>query len=272
MNSGRTQWLPMIAGTLLLLTGTARAAPQPPRSATASDPSAARPHVEMVGVSTANTGSKGSFSLTVGRPQGVVAGDVLLAIVSSDYAHAGPVPTGWTLVRQDLKAREDLAVQSYFRVASAKEPASYTWTLVSSLYPASKGLAAATMMAFRNVDTAQPVFSSAVRAETPDRTKLECPSAESPVGGMLVCGWVLDDPDSITAPAGMAQVSNFTYRHDDTAAAAYQEQATGGPTGLRVARINNVPGGSNDFSQAIVLRPRFGAAPTCTPPTPGDAA
>lgn len=256
MNSGRTHWLSMTAGALLLLSGTARSATPVPPGPAAPGPPVSQPHIRLVGVSTADTGNKGSFRLTVNPPAGIVAGDVLLAIVSSDYAHAGPVPAGWTLVRQDLRSGEDLAVQSYYRVATGSERASTTWTLVSSLHPASKGLAAATVLAFRHVDTARPVFSSAVRPETPDRTRLECPSVESPARGMLVCVWILDDPESITAPAGMTQVSNFTYRHDDTAAAAYQEQNAEGPTGLRVARINNVPGGSNDFSHAIVLRPR----------------
>jgi hypothetical protein len=60
-------------------------------------------------------------------------GDLLLAFISSGYAHAGGPPAGWTLVRQDVKAHDDLAVQTYWRIAGPweGERPRYDWPLVS---------------------------------------------------------------------------------------------------------------------------------------------
>lgn len=80
------------------------------------------------------------------------AGDLLLAFISSGYGHAGDPPAGWTLVRQDVKTPDDLAVQTYRRIAGAREPDAYAWPLVSEVNPGWKALGAATVLAFRNVD------------------------------------------------------------------------------------------------------------------------
>jgi hypothetical protein len=72
---------------------------------------------------------------------------------------------------------------------------------------------------------------------------------------VLVCGYIVDDPATISVPAGMQEVANLTVRGDDTWAVAFEELGPHPETGARVARVGEAEGGSDDFSQAIVLRP-----------------
>jgi hypothetical protein len=118
-------------------------------------------------------------------------------------------------------------------------------------------LAGGTILTFRGVDQASPVFASTVNPETANRAKINCPSVNAPNGGMLVCGFTHDDPQpDIKVPASMTRVSNFIIRNDDAHAVAYEPIAKAGATGLRSATINpNLKGGGNDISMAISLRP-----------------
>jgi hypothetical protein len=65
---------------------------------------------------------------------------------------------------------------------------------------------------------------------------------------------MVDDPDTVTMPGGITSVGTLTVRGDDTFAVGYAQRRAG-PTGIQAAGMNNVGGGSDDFSHAIVLRP-----------------
>jgi hypothetical protein len=158
------------------------------------------------------------------------------------------------LIDEHLEGR-DLSLHAYYKIAQATEPSSYTWNVVNTALH--DPLAGGTILSFRGVDQASPVFANAVNPETADRAKIDCPSVNAPNGGMLVCGFTHDDPQpDIKAPAGMTRVSNFIIRNDDAHAVAYEPIAKAGATGIRTAKINpNLKGGKNDISMAISLRP-----------------
>jgi hypothetical protein len=205
-----------------------------------------------IGSATGNTGTTPQVKVTV--PPGTEQGDVMLALLQADYGNVGgTLPSGWTSINEHLEGR-DLSLHAYYRIAAATEPPSYTWNVVNAgLHP----LAGGTILTFRGVDQASPVFANTVNPETADRAKIDCPSVNAPNGGMLVCGFTHDDPQpDIKAPAGMTRVSNFIIRNDDAHAVAYEPIAKAGATGLRSATINpNLKGGKNDISMAISLRP-----------------
>lgn len=73
-------------------------------------------------------------ALTVDKPSGVVAGDLMLAVVHTDVASLTTdpaAPTGWT----KLDGPDSLFYGSgwaYAKVAGSSEPASYTWTFSAS--------------------------------------------------------------------------------------------------------------------------------------------
>ncbi len=223
-----------------------------------------------IGSATGDTGTTPQVKVTVPVPPGTKQGDFMLALLQADYGNVGgTLPSGWTLLNEHLEGR-DLSLHAYYKIAAATEPPSYTWNVVNAgLHP----LAGGTILTFRGVDQASPVFANAVNPETADPAKIDCPSVNAPNGGILVCGFTHDDPQpDIKAPAGMTRVSNFIIRNDDAHAVAYEPIAKAGATGLRSATINpNLKGGKNDISMAISLRPsavNSSIAPTGVNPTP----
>ena len=208
-----------------------------------------------IGSATGNTGTTPKVKVTVPVPPGTKQGDFMLALLQADYGNVGgTLPSGWTLIDEHLEGR-DLSLHAYYKIAAATEPPSYTWNVVNAAlhHP----LAGGTILTFRGVDQASPVFANTVNPETADPAKIDCPSVNAPNGGMLVCGFTHDDPQpDIKAPASMTRVSNFIIRNDDAHAVAYEPIAKAGATGLRSATINpNLKGGKNDISMAISLRP-----------------
>ena len=207
-----------------------------------------------IGSATGDTGTTPQVKVTVPVPPGTEQGDFMLALLQADYGNVGgTLPSGWTLINEHLEGR-DLSLHAYYKIAKATEPSTYTWNVVNAgLHP----LAGGTILTFRGVDQASPVFANTVNPETADPAKIDCPSVNAPNGGILVCGFTHDDPQpDIKAPAGMTRVSNFIIRNDDAHAVAYEPIAKAGATGLRSATINpNLKGGGNDISMAISLRP-----------------
>jgi hypothetical protein len=208
-----------------------------------------------IGSATGNTGTTPQVKVTVPVPPGTEQGDFMLALLQADYGNVGgTLPSGWTLINEHLEGR-DLSLHAYYKIAAATEPSSYTWNVVNTALH--DPLAGGTILTFRGVDQASPVFANTVNPETADPAKIDCPSVNAPNGGMLVCGFTHDDPQpDIKVPAGMTRVSNFIIRNDDAHAVAYEPIAKAGATGLRSATINpNLKGGKNDISMAISLRP-----------------
>jgi hypothetical protein len=208
-----------------------------------------------IGSAKGDTGTTPQDKVTVPVPPGTKKGDVMLAVLQADYGNVGgTLPSGWKLINEHLEGR-DLSLHAYYKIAAASEPSSYTWNVVNTALH--DPLAGGTILTFRGVDQASPVFASTVNPETADRAKINCPSVNAPNGGILVCGFTHDDPQpDIKVPASMTRVSNFIIRNDDAHAAAYEPIATAGATGLRSATINpDLKGGGNDISMAISLRP-----------------
>jgi hypothetical protein len=206
-----------------------------------------------IGSATGDTGTTPQVKVTLPVPAGTKQGDFMLALLQADYGNVGgTLPSGWKLIDEHLEGR-DLSLHAYYKIAAATEPPSYTWNVVNA---ARHPLAGGTILTFRGVDQASPVFANAVNPETADRAKINCPSVNAPNGGILVCAFTHDDPQpDIKAPAGMSRVSNFIIRNDDAHAVAYEPIAQAGATGLRSATINpNLKGGKNDISMAISLR------------------
>ena len=67
-------------------------------------------------------------------------------------------PAGWTLVRTDNNSNS-LQLSSYWHVAGASEPASYTWSLTSGGSAISKA-AAGTISAYSGVDPVAVINAS----------------------------------------------------------------------------------------------------------------
>lgn len=83
-------------------------------------------------------------SVTVGKPSGVMPGDVLITqivIFDGTATNVPMAPPGWTVIRHDLidSGSHRLTSWLYYRVASGSEPASYDWSLARQFAAALMG-------------------------------------------------------------------------------------------------------------------------------------
>src|SRR3990172_7416901 len=95
----------------------------------------------------------GVLTLTIARPANTVENDVMVAAIGvSASAPTITPPTGWTLVRKtDNAAANANSLAVYYKVATASEPANYTWS-----FSASTGSVGG-IQSFYNVDTSSPI-------------------------------------------------------------------------------------------------------------------
>jgi hypothetical protein len=231
-----------------LLASSATAAPTPVSTATAASPSAA---------------------VTVSRPAGLVAGDVLVASVSARAAATTPItaPAGWTQVRRDACSGSGgvLLTQALFvRVASPSEPPSTLWRL-----GAATGVAAG-VSAYRGVDGAAPVQSSGGSVSRNSRG-IQAPSVANGADSRVAAFFGRSAAGPISVPTGTSQ----RYVASTVSASVLgvdTVRATAGTTGILVARPAT-PVACN-IGQVVVLRPGAGGSgetpPPPPPPPPGD--
>lgn len=76
-------------------------------------------------------GSVNGTPLVINAPAGIVAGDFLLAIITSNYNGATYTPpAGWTQLGavQGIATPEGQSAAVFWKVAGGSEPGSYTWT------------------------------------------------------------------------------------------------------------------------------------------------
>jgi Ig domain of plant-specific actin-binding protein len=206
-----------------------------------------------------------SPALTLARPGGVQAGDVLLASVSYRLGGSASVgvPSGWNLVRADTCAgpRDTYQTQrTYSRVATGSEPASYTWSFGNAAG------AVGAVVSYAGIDTSAPIA-----AHNGDRTRnsawVRALGVNSPVAnGMVVVALGRSSNVSIPAPNGMNARTAASTAGGPAGGLLIADvvQATPGDTGNKPAKTTEIA--SCNVGQVIVLRP--GAGPVVPPPAP----
>jgi hypothetical protein len=220
-----------------------------------------------------------STELTLAKPAGVVAGDVLLASVSLRLDSASRVfsPWGWTLVRSDTCSYQTtrLTQAVYYRVASAQEPASAQWS-----FPATG--AAGGVVAYRGVDAARPIESHAGAFSRNSRW-MNAPSVTAQAGAHVAGFFGNSGSATATAPRDSAQ--RYVSRNANTTyllgslGTDFSAASTGatGPRGAGSSAVNPC-----SISQQVALRPSNSASspappvlpappPAPTPPPPAPA-
>ena len=82
---------------------------------------------DQVGYRTSSsTDNTNSSTLAIPKPAGTVAGDFLVATVAVNAAPGITAPAGWTLIVNGIR-NNTLQVASFYHLAGASEPASYTF-------------------------------------------------------------------------------------------------------------------------------------------------
>ncbi|GIG27515.1 hypothetical protein [Cellulomonas marina] len=137
--------------------------------------------------------------MTLARPTGVVAGDVLVAVVMHHDATSDPVlPAGWTVTWRN---GTDASAVVAMRVATTSEPSSYAF---SGLDP--DDATAAVLLAWSGADATAPVLSS--EGSSGSGTTATAPSLSlATAPARLVTVFLVDDTaaaEQLTVAAGPA--------------------------------------------------------------------
>ncbi|MCA1844503.1 MAG: metallophosphoesterase [Actinobacteria bacterium] len=210
--------------------------------------------------STTSTSSSAKTSITVKRPAGTAAGQVMVAaIVMNDDEPAFTAPAGWTVVRDDSvpgKLRQTI----YVKAAAASEPTSYTWTL------SDRRRIAGGITTYAGVDTTQPVDAHGASANPTKTTAVTAPSITTSVAGDLLVDFAaIDAEGSLKPPSGMtarwqAAAPNKRMASDALASSSDSPLDAAGETGPRTATATKAGPG---IGALLALR----AGPLTTPPS-----
>ena len=174
-----------------------------------SAPAAGLAAPTLHGVVQAGTSTSAS-AITMDRPPGTLAGDVLIAVVDARLPGSASItaPSGWYLLRRKgIEGGTSTALSQalYYRVAGLLEPSSYTW------YFQRKTGAAGAVLAYGGVDVAAPIADHAGQVQS-NSTSIVAPSVTTtePEAGLLAF-FGTGEANRITPPSGM------TERHDISA-------------------------------------------------------
>ena len=204
-------------------------------------------------------------SFSIGKPAGVVDGDVMIMTAATQDSNGSTVldpPAGWTLVRMSYLAPPTNAGQvlyTWWKVAEG-EPASYTLSFPAGLFK----LAVVGIVAYSGVDTGNPIDAEGGQVNTVASPNVVAPSiTTNRANTFLVGAFALDavDPAPTYAPAG-----GMTERVDLAMAnccggnwvsleLADEPRAAVGATGTRTA-VASV-GTHGNFGHLLALRPAF---------------
>lgn len=107
--------------------------------------------ISYVSASENSDGSSGSVTVT--KPAGLQADDVMLAFVAQNEQTI--TASGWTQITQEAGSGDTFSGTAFYKVAGGSEPADYTFSVPSSGAPLAVGI-----VAFRGCDTADPIHAS----------------------------------------------------------------------------------------------------------------
>jgi myo-inositol-hexaphosphate 3-phosphohydrolase len=140
--------------------------------------------------------------ITIPRPSGVTAGDVLVSCLTSNGGSvtSSGLPAGWTAIAS-VTAISNPHVFGYYHVATASEPASYSWTLNASVVN-SAGIAR-----YSGVNASQPLDGSPVTATGAAATTATLAGVTTGTANDMLVGCLGANTSSatiiLTSPSGM---------------------------------------------------------------------
>ena len=202
----------------------------------------------------AASASTSTSSLSINRPAGTVADDVLIAAIGVRPMTATiSAPSGWTLVRRtDNSVNQGNSLAVFRKVAGASEPSSYAFD-VTGVTEAVGGI-----QAFYNVDTANPVDVENGQATTPASNTHATPSVTTTVAGaMLVTAHTYPTATTWTPPSGMtegfdSQLSGGAPNSGQSMEGAYVLQASAAASGAKSATAAG-GSGAEDYGVTHIL-------------------
>ena len=158
-----------------------------------------------------NAGGATTLVLTKpSSPSAIVAGDVMVAVVTVRGGTGTTItpPSGWNLINSN-DSGTSIKSSTYYKVATASEGASYTWSLSASLK------ASGVISAYSGVDTASPIMVQANQVNA-SSTTMTAPSVTSTADGAMVIA-------AYSSPRGV------TYTQGSSMTLRGQSSSTGNP-------------------------------------------
>lgn len=208
--------------------------------------------IEFVASDLVKTDDTGG-SITTNRPANTQEDDVLLVFIGSEGTSAGLVatpPSGFTKVHEIVTTTENIMFQVFRKVLGASEPSTYDWTLETS--SGSLNIIASTL-AYRNVDTSNPINADATVFDSDASNECPAPSV-SPTATdcMLVCGYIIYRDGTASPASGMTERTQDSVSIEFTVFHADELLSASGATGTRTATFSTFDRGKYS---TIALKP-----------------
>jgi hypothetical protein len=201
------------------------------------------------GTSTTNISAHVTYTqLTINKPT-VSVGDVMVASIAVLDGSIGNVtaPTGWTqIARTDNDVNVTLI--SYWKVASASEPSTYTWTIDEQ----TKAVGGITP--YTGVDTTNPINTVAGNTGFGTTATTSAITASAP-NEEVIALFATDVSKTFSAPTGMTEKYDLSHTAAGPATAA--DDAIQTSAGTVTSKSSTITGNKarNWSSQQIALRP-----------------
>jgi RHS repeat-associated protein len=179
-----------------------------------------------------STGTPASTSLTLTRPAGTVAGDVLVASIVTSTAAAITAPTGW--VQAARKSTTGTTTTVYARTATGSDPSNWVFTFATSTR------AAGGLSAYTGADPTSPIEDVATNTNTSPTVTVQVSQSVDTVGPnrTLITITGTATGTTTTPHAGMterADTATTNATGNVTVHTADQAIAVAGTTGTRTA-------------------------------------
>ena len=204
-------------------TTTATATPTPTATATATP----TPSKSITLVGTSSNYSSTAAPVTLTKPQGAAAGDVLVASFTADSTPTVTTPAGWTAMVNGLAVSGGAKVFAYYRVVGTSDGTSYTWN-TSTAVKWGGGITA-----YRGVNTASPLDGAvATKVDaTYAATSITVPGITTASAGALLVGGVGFDSSTPGAGAPTGWTERWEAAGGQIAEQADKLQASAGASG-----------------------------------------
>jgi putative Ig domain-containing protein len=199
-------------------------------------------------VSTKST--KDTTTLTINRPSGLAAGDLMIAGFDVTGTPTITPPAGWTAVRTDTNGTR-MRQEIFYRVAGSSVPKSFSWRF------STRGSTAAIILAYRGAATTAPVIDASSGQVNPSSTSIGAPGVTTTSQDSVIVGFFgMAGSSLITPPTGTierAEISQNGAPNRIVLEAADEILALAGDSGPRVAT-----GTQAQFSvgQLVAIRPQ----------------
>lgn len=181
-----------------------------------------------------------TLALTLSKPAGLQAGDLMITAISGYQSLSGP-PSGWTST-----AAPTSSSGTWYRIATGAEPASYTWTATKDIFH--NVSISGVITAFSGVDPVTPI-QQATQA-TGSSASAPLPTATATRAGSMRVSTVTSAAAVTSTFAGMTAGCDRS-AGSTAAALAYEPVGAGVVPSRTVARS----GGGGFVAQTLVLNP-----------------